>query len=68
MSVLAQDLDLDPCRSYDNLDCSVEDPEGLPDPDSLVRGTDPDPAPSFFHRCVERTEIMPAKENFNSKC
>jgi hypothetical protein len=36
---------------------------GLPDldPDPIVRGTDPDP--SFFHfsKCVERTEIMPAK-------
>jgi hypothetical protein len=29
---------------------------GLPDPDPLVRGMDPDPAP-----CVERTEIMLAK-------
>ncbi len=42
---------------------------GLPDPDPLVRGTDPDTAPApdrilpFSHRCVdfERTEIMPAK-------
>jgi hypothetical protein len=42
---------------------------GLPDPDPLVRGTDPDLAPDrirlrilpFSHRCVEMTEIMPAK-------
>jgi hypothetical protein len=32
---------------------------GLSDPDPLVRGTDPDPSP--LHKCVERTEIMPAK-------
>jgi hypothetical protein len=38
---------------------------GLPDPDALVRGTDPapapDPDPSLFYKCVERTEIMLAK-------
>ncbi len=44
---------------------------GLPDPDldpkvrGMVLGTDPapDPAPdpSVSHKCVERTEIMPAK-------
>jgi hypothetical protein len=36
---------------------------GLPDPDPLVRGTipDSDPDSSLSHRCVERTEIMPAK-------
>ncbi len=34
---------------------------GLLDPDPLVRGTDPDPAP-FSHKCVERTEIMPANK------
>jgi hypothetical protein len=39
---------------------------GLLDPDSdpLVRDTDPDLAPDpkiFFQKCVERTEIMPAK-------
>jgi hypothetical protein len=42
---------------------------GLPDPDPLVRGTDPDPAADpdrlrilpFSHKYVERTEIMPAK-------
>jgi hypothetical protein len=35
---------------------------GLPDPDLLVRGTDPDPDldPSLLSR-VERTEIMLAK-------
>jgi hypothetical protein len=38
---------------------------GLPDPDPLVRGTDPVPDPD--HKCVERTEIMPAKINFNKK-
>jgi hypothetical protein len=33
-----------------------------PDPDPLVRGTDPDSDPDpFSHKCVERTEIMPAK-------
>jgi hypothetical protein len=32
---------------------------GLPDPDPLVRGMDPDP--SFSHKGVERTEIMLAK-------
>jgi hypothetical protein len=38
---------------------------GLPDPDPLVRGTDPDPAsdPSLSYKCVEQTEIMPAKYN-----
>jgi hypothetical protein len=34
---------------------------GLPDPDSLVRGMDPDPDPSFSHKGVARTEIMLAK-------
>jgi hypothetical protein len=36
---------------------------GLPDPDPLVRCTEPDPAPdfSFSHKCVERTEIMLSK-------
>ncbi len=36
---------------------------GLPDPDPLVSGTDPDPARilPFSHKCVERTEIMAAK-------
>ncbi len=29
---------------------------GLPDPDPLVRGTDPDP--SHFYKDVERTKIM----------
>jgi hypothetical protein len=32
---------------------------GLPDPDPLVRGADPDP--SLSHKCIERAEIMPAK-------
>jgi hypothetical protein len=49
--------------------CSAGDPDphvlGLPDPDPLVRGTDPDPAPEpdlpFSHKVVERTEIMLAK-------
>jgi hypothetical protein len=46
---------------------------GLPDPDPVVRGTDPDPDPSLFfsHKCVERTEIIPVKniltQNFNKK-
>jgi hypothetical protein len=46
---------------------------GLPDPDPLVIGTDPDLTPAlygtfpFSHKCVERTEIMLAKENFNTK-
>ncbi len=47
---------------------------GLPDPDpdpfvrGIVRGTDLDPAPvpSLFS-CVVRTEIMPVKQNFNTK-
>jgi hypothetical protein len=32
-------------------------------PDPIVRGTDPDPGPDllFSHKCVKRTEIMPAK-------
>jgi hypothetical protein len=34
---------------------------GLPDPDPLVKGTDPDPNPSFSLKGVERTEIMLAK-------
>ncbi len=36
---------------------------GLPDPDPLVRGTDPDPDPFL----VERTETMLAKLNFYTK-
>ncbi len=31
---------------------------GLLDLDPLVRGMDPDPDPSLFHKCVERTEKM----------
>jgi hypothetical protein len=31
------------------------------DPDPLVKVADPDPDPSLSHKCVERTEIMPAK-------
>ncbi len=31
----------------------------LPDSDPLVRGAYPDPP--FSHKCVERTEIIPAK-------
>jgi hypothetical protein len=27
----------------------------------------PAPAPSFSHKCVERSEIMPAKKDFNTK-
>jgi hypothetical protein len=38
-----------------------------PDPDPLVRGADPDPDRSLSHKYVERTEIMPAKQNFNAK-
>ncbi len=40
---------------------------GLPDPDPLFRGTDPSPAPdpSFSHKCVEWTEIMPANVSKN---
>jgi hypothetical protein len=38
---------------------------GLPDPDPLVKGTDPDPDPvrifPFSHTGVEPTEIMLAK-------
>jgi hypothetical protein len=36
---------------------------GLPDPDPVVRGMDPDPDPSLFSYCrrVEQTEIMLAK-------
>jgi hypothetical protein len=45
--------------------------KGLPDPDLLVRGTDPglDPAPnpSFSHKGVDRIEIMLAKKDFNTK-
>jgi hypothetical protein len=37
---------------------------GLTDPDPLVRGTDPAPDPSFFQKCVERTEIMLDKIDF----
>ena len=39
---------------------------GLPNPDLLVRGMDPDlaldpdPDPSLSHKCVGRTEKMPA--------
>jgi hypothetical protein len=35
---------------------------GLPDPDPLVRGMDPDPDPSFSQKDVERTEIMLANK------
>jgi hypothetical protein len=40
---------------------SVRDPDslGLPDPDPLVRGPDPDT--SLCHKGVERTEIILAK-------
>ncbi len=38
---------------------------GLPDPDPLVRGTDPDPNPSL--KGVEQTEIMLVKYNFKTK-
>jgi hypothetical protein len=40
-----------------------------PDPDPLVRGADPDPAPdpSLSHKCVERSEVMAAKQHFNTK-
>jgi hypothetical protein len=31
------------------------------DPDPLVRGKDPDPAPFLSHKGVERNEIMLAK-------
>ncbi len=41
---------------------------GLPDPDTLVRGTDSDLNPPFSHKGVERTEILLAKCNFNTKC
>ncbi len=34
---------------------------GLPDPDPVIRDADPDPDPSLSHKCVERTEIMPAE-------
>ncbi len=34
---------------------------GLPEPDSIVRGTDPDPAPDPEWIGGERTEIMLAK-------
>jgi hypothetical protein len=34
---------------------------GLPDPDPLVRGADPDPILLFNHKGVERTAIMLAK-------
>jgi hypothetical protein len=37
---------------------------GLPDPDPLVRVTDPGP---FSHKDVERTEIMLAKIKFEHK-
>jgi hypothetical protein len=44
---------------------------GLPDldPDPLVRGTDPDPAPNpcLFSKLCERTEIMPAEKHFKTK-
>jgi hypothetical protein len=38
----------------------------LPDPDPLVRGTDPapEPDPSFSHKCVVKTKIMLGKINF----
>jgi hypothetical protein len=35
--------------------------------DPLDRGLDLDPAPSLFHKGVERTEIMLAKLNFKTK-
>ncbi len=38
---------------------------GFPDPDALVRGTDPAPDPSLSHKCVERTEIL--TQNFCKK-
>jgi hypothetical protein len=41
---------------------------GLPDPDPLVRDTDPDPSLVSFTVCVQRTEVMLAKKNVNTKC
>ncbi len=38
---------------------------GLPGADPLVRGMDPDLC--LFHKSVERTEIMFAKLNLNTK-
>jgi hypothetical protein len=35
---------------------------GLPDPDPLVRGTDPNPYPSISYKDVQRTEIT---QNFS---
>jgi hypothetical protein len=33
---------------------------GLPDPDPLVRGTDPDPSPDFYHQTkIERKTLIP---------
>jgi hypothetical protein len=42
---------------------------GLPDPDPLVKGTDPDPGsdPPFSCKCVEQTETMAATKIFNTK-
>ncbi len=41
----------------------------IPDPEPLVRGKDPAPAPnpSFSPKCVKRTERMLAKLDFNTK-
>ena len=44
-----------------NIFDSVGDPDpnvyGLPDPEPLVRGVDPDPNPSFSQKGVERTKM-----------
>jgi hypothetical protein len=40
---------------------------GLPDPDPLVRGMDPDPDSSLSQKGVEWTEIMLVKQNFSNK-
>ncbi len=43
---------------------------GLPDPDPLVRGANPDPAldpapdPSLSHKCLERTDLILEKTEF----
>jgi hypothetical protein len=54
--------------SVGDRDPDPEDPHvfGLPDPDPLVRGMEPDPS-LFSHKGVERTEIMLGKQNFNTK-
>jgi hypothetical protein len=68
-TVLPQNVHLNSCITVQNikavLGIRIRRFLGLPDPDPLVRGTDPAPDldPAVSHKGVEPTEIMLAKCN-----